>query len=131
MSCSSSFQTTFVDPSATKFIPSIRSGSHTDKGYRESNEDEHICIDNLSAHLGDLFGCPLPSAFYGVFDGHGGSNAAAAYVKDNAMKLFFEDANLPQTSDVDDSFLEKLENRHRKAFLLADQALAGECSGMF
>ncbi|GFZ21646.1 protein phosphatase 2C family protein [Actinidia rufa] len=83
-----------------------------------------IYLHTWAIYLGAL----LPGAFYGVFDGHGGSNAAAVYVKDNAMKLFFEDANLPQTSDVDDNFLEKLENRHRKAFLLADQALAGECS---
>lgn len=29
-------------------------------------EDEHIRIDDLSAHLGSLLVCPLPSAFYGV-----------------------------------------------------------------
>ncbi|GFZ11596.1 protein phosphatase 2C family protein [Actinidia rufa] len=128
VSCKSSFQTTVIEPSATKFVPSIRSGSHTDKGYRESNEDEHIRVDDLSAHLGYIFVCPLPSAFYAVFDGHGGSNAAAAFVKENAMRLFFEDANLPQTFDVDDLFLEMLEGSHRKAFLQADQALAEECS---
>ncbi|KAF5956248.1 hypothetical protein HYC85_003473 [Camellia sinensis] len=128
VSCLSSFQTNVIETSTTKFAPSIRSGSHTDKGCRKSNEDEHICVDNLSAHLDYLFGYPLPSAFYGVFDGHGGSNAAAAYVKENAMKLFFEDANLPPTSDIDDAFLEKLKNSHHRAFLLADQALASECS---
>ncbi|XAR49734.1 Phosphoprotein phosphatase [Bertholletia excelsa] len=128
VSCSSDIQPTVIEPSSPKFVPSIRSGSHTDKGYRNYNEDEHICIDDLSAHLGYLFGCPIPSAFYAVFDGHGGSNAAAAYVKENAVKLFFEDANLPQTSYIDHTFLEKVEDSHRKAFLLADQALAGECS---
>ncbi|KAI8019028.1 putative protein phosphatase 2C 13 [Camellia lanceoleosa] len=128
VSCLSSFQTNVIETSTTKFAPSIRSGSHTDKGCRKSNEDEHICVDNLSAHLDYLFGYPLPSAFYAVFDGHGGSNAAAAYVKENAMKLFFEDANLPPTSDIDDAFLEKLKNSHHRAFLLADQALASECS---
>ncbi|KAI8561915.1 hypothetical protein RHMOL_Rhmol04G0379300 [Rhododendron molle] len=126
VSCKTSFQTTIMESSSSNFVPSIRSGSHTDQGSRESNEDEHICIDDLSAHLGYLFGCPLRSAFYAVFDGHGGSNAAAAFLKENAMRLFFEDANLPQTSDIDDLFLEKLEGSHRKAFLLADQALARE-----
>lgn len=29
-------------------------------------EDEHIRIDDLSAHLGSLFRFPKPSAFYGV-----------------------------------------------------------------
>ncbi|KAL6970193.1 protein-serine,threonine phosphatase [Sarracenia purpurea var. burkii] len=128
VSCSSSFQTSVVESSATMFFPSIRSGSHTDKGYREWNEDEHLRIDNLSAHLGYLFGSPLRTSFYAVFDGHGGSNAASAYVKDNAIKLFFKDANLPQTSEIDDVFLEKLEKSHRKSFVLADQALAGEYS---
>ncbi|XP_028091431.1 probable protein phosphatase 2C 13 [Camellia sinensis] len=131
VSCKNGIQTTVIESSsASKFVPSIRSGSHTDIGYRKINEDEHICIDDLSAHLGYLFGCRLSSAFYAVFDGHGGSNAAAVFVKENAMKLFFEDANLPQTSEIDDLFLEQLESCHRKAFLLADQALAGECSSV-
>uniref|UniRef100_A0A5B7BTW0 protein-serine/threonine phosphatase n=1 Tax=Davidia involucrata TaxID=16924 RepID=A0A5B7BTW0_DAVIN len=127
VSCSSSIQTTIIESPTTKFVPSIRSGSHMDTGFRDSMEDEHIRIDDLSAHLGSLFRCPLPSAFYAVFDGHGG-HEAAAYVKNNAMRLFFEDANLPQTSDIDDSFLEELGNSNRRAFLLADQALADECS---
>ncbi|XP_052208089.1 probable protein phosphatase 2C 47 [Diospyros lotus] len=110
------------------FIPNFRSGSHTDRGYREFNEDEHICIDDLSAQLGHLFGCPLQSAFYAVFDGHGDSNAAAAYIKEHAMNLFFEDVNLPQTSEINDAFLKELVSAHRRAFLLADQALAGESS---
>ncbi|KAL7210673.1 hypothetical protein ACSBR1_032101 [Camellia fascicularis] len=130
-SCKNGIRTTVIESSsASKFVPSIRSGSHTDIGCRKINEDEHICIDDLSAHLGYLFGCRLSSAFYAVFDGHGGSNAAAVFVKENAMKLFFEDANLPQTSEIDDLFLEQLESCHRKAFLLADQALAGECSSV-
>ncbi|XAR56950.1 Phosphoprotein phosphatase [Bertholletia excelsa] len=128
VSCSNSIQTAVIQSSTPTFIPIIRSGSHTDKGVREFNEDEHICIDDLSAHLGYLFACPVPNAFYAVFDGHGGSNAAAAFVKKNAVRLLFEDVNLPQTSDVDNDFLDKLESSHRKAFLLADQALAAEYS---
>ncbi|XP_052203823.1 probable protein phosphatase 2C 13 [Diospyros lotus] len=126
---SSSIQTTVVQSSVRSFIPANRSGSHTDKGCRESNEDEYICIDDLSAHLGYVFGCTMPSAFYAVFDGHGGSNAAAAFLKEKALQLFFGDAILPQTSGIiSDAFLEELENSHRKAFLLADEALARECS---
>lgn len=89
-------------------------------------DDEHIQIDDLSAHMGSFFGCPMPSAFYAVFDGHGGPDAAA-YIKRNAMRLFFEEADLPHTSDID-AILKELENSHRKAFLLADLALADECS---
>ncbi|KAG2721239.1 hypothetical protein I3843_02G058800 [Carya illinoinensis] len=90
-------------------------------------EDEHIRIDDLSAHMSSFFGCLIPRAFYAVFDGHGGPDAAS-YMKKNAMRLFLEDADLPQTSDIDAIFLEELENSHRKAFLLADIALANECS---
>jgi protein phosphatase 2C family protein 2/3 len=84
-------------------------------------DDEHVRIDDLSAHLGSYFKCP--SSFYAVFDGHGGPDAAA-YVKRNAVRLFFEDVHLPQTSDVDDVFLRALLNSHREAFLQADSALA-------
>ncbi|XP_022860309.1 probable protein phosphatase 2C 13, partial [Olea europaea var. sylvestris] len=125
-SCSTSghITTVFESPSS-KFVPSICSGSHSDIGPRCSNEDEHIRIDDLSAHLGSLYKWSQPSAFYAVFDGHGGSDAAA-YVKNNAMKFFFEDAILPQTSDNDEKFLQDLVRAHRKAFSLIDLALADE-----
>lgn len=126
VSCATTIKTTLVE-SSTKFTPSIRSGSHTDIGPRKSNEDEHIRIDDLSNQLGLLYPWPLPSSFYAVFDGHGGSEAAS-YLKEHAMKLFFIDSDVPQTSDIDDFFLEKLEKSHCRAFLLADKALADECS---
>lgn len=49
-----------------QFTPSLRSGSFADIGPRRYMEDEHIRIDDLSAHLGSLFQFPKPSAFYGV-----------------------------------------------------------------
>lgn len=110
-----------------EFIPSIRSGSFADIGTREYMEDEHIRIDDLSGHLGSVFTCPAPSAFYGVFDGHGGSDAAA-YIKRHAIRFFFEDAEFPHASVADTVFLESLENSVRKAFLQADLALADDCT---
>ena len=44
------------------------------------------------------------------------------------MGFFFEDASFPQTSEVDNVFLQEAENSLRKSFLLADGALADDCS---
>ncbi|KAL8244538.1 hypothetical protein R6Q59_010796 [Mikania micrantha] len=130
MGCAASIQTStiVVESPSRKPSGSIRSGSHTDIGPRKSNEDEHIRIDDVSSQLGSLYPLPHPCSFYAVFDGHGGSEAAS-YLKEHAMRLFFIESDLPQTSNIDDDmFLQELENCHCRAFLLADQALADECS---
>jgi protein phosphatase 2C family protein 2/3 len=125
--CLDAVEDATIESSAAKFAPNIRSGSYADIGPRQFMEDEHIQIDDLSAHMGSFLACSMPSAFYAVFDGHGGPDAAA-YIKRNAMKLFFEDADLPHTSDIDAIFLKELENSHRESFLRADLALAHEHS---
>ncbi|XP_010465755.1 PREDICTED: probable protein phosphatase 2C 43 [Camelina sativa] len=126
-SCCSAAATIIEEP-ATEFIPNISSGSYADKGdNREYMEDEHICIDDLSVHLGSsYYRFPVPIAFYGVFDGHGGSEASQ-FIKENAMSLFFEDAVFRESPSVVDSlFLKELEKSHRKAYRLADLAMEDE-----
>ncbi|WOL04017.1 putative protein phosphatase 2C 47 [Canna indica] len=109
------------------FVPSIRSGSYANIGPRRYMEDEHICIDDLSANLGSILRCPTPSAFYGVFDGHGGPEAAA-YIKRHAIRFLFEDASFPQAFEPDNEFLKSVKDSVRRAFLLADLALADDCT---
>ncbi|KAM7278508.1 hypothetical protein ACFE04_005642 [Oxalis oulophora] len=128
VSCSETIKKDSVmEPAVVKFLPKIRSGSYSDIGPRRSMDDEHIMIDDLAAHLGSLFKCPVPTSFYGVFDGHGGPEAAS-FIKRNAMRLFFEDSTLPHISEIDDEFLKELENSHKNAFKLADLALADDSS---
>nr|VDD58065.1 unnamed protein product [Brassica oleracea] len=115
------------DSTIPVYIPTIRSGSYADVGPKRSMEDEHICVDDLSSQLGCLFQLPKPSAFYAVFDGHGGSEAAT-YVKQNAIRLLFEDDNFPQTSEVNSVYVEQVKSSLRNAFLQADLALAEDCS---
>lgn len=116
-----------IDETAIEFIPSIRSGSFADIGPRRYMEDEHICIDDLSMHLGALLRCPSPSAFYGVFDGHGGSDAAS-YIKRHAISFFFQNSEFPQALHADKAFAELVEDSLRRAYLLADLAMADECT---
>ncbi|KAJ0229420.1 protein phosphatase 2C 13 [Hirschfeldia incana] len=118
--------TTTIEEPTCEFLPAIRSGSFADIRDRDTMEDEHICIDDLSTHLSSR-SFSLPSAFYGVFDGHGGSEASL-YMKENLTRLFFQDAVFPEmlSTIVDDFFLQELESSHRKAFALADLAMADE-----
>lgn len=127
VSCPEIIKDSILETPAKMFLPNVHSGSYTDIGPRGSMDDDHIQIDDLACHLGFVSNYPMPSAFYAVFDGHGGPDAAA-FVKRNAMRLFFEDADMLQSYDTDEFFLEKLEDSHRRAFIRADLALADEQS---
>ncbi|CAN8321238.1 unnamed protein product [Cochlearia groenlandica] len=117
--------TTTIEEPACEYLPTISSGSFADIRSRETMEDEHICIDDLSANLRSL-DISVPSGFYGVFDGHGGPEAAI-YMKENLTRLFFEDAVFSEMPTIVNSFfLEELAKSHRKAFALADLAMADE-----
>ncbi|CAN6303492.1 unnamed protein product [Urochloa humidicola] len=74
-------------------------------------EDAHVCISDLATN----FGCKAVSdeviSFYGVFDGHGGKDAAH-YIRDNLARVIVEDADFPLELEkvVKRSFVQT--NRH-------------------
>ncbi|CAJ2642799.1 probable protein phosphatase 2C 27 [Trifolium pratense] len=78
----------------TEFVPIFRSGSCAERGPKQYMEDEHICIDDLIHHIGSASNIPFPGAFYGVFDGHGGTDAAL-FVRNNLLRLIVEDSQFP------------------------------------
>ncbi|KFK38379.1 hypothetical protein AALP_AA3G106200 [Arabis alpina] len=71
-------------------------------------EAEFIYLDHLTQHIGSSTG-----AFYGVFDGHGGVDAAS-FTKKNILKLVMEDKHFPTNT----------KKATRSAFVKTDHALA-------
>eukprot|EP00249_Psilotum_nudum_P008170 c21088_g1_i1 orf=776-1477(+) len=80
--------------SKMEYKPIIRSGSWSDIGARFDMEDEHVLIDDLLGHLGSLAIGDATGAYYGVFDGHGGKEAAK-FVKEKLLKFVVEDGAFP------------------------------------
>lgn len=99
-----------------EFLPFIRSGGWTDIGQRNLMEDAHVCIDDLVKHLGELVIGESTGAYYGVFDGHLGKDAAH-FVRENLLKFIIEDAAFPQA----------VEEAVKRAFLRTDRAFAQAC----
>ncbi|XP_011016402.1 PREDICTED: probable protein phosphatase 2C 27 [Populus euphratica] len=99
----------------TDFLPLFRSGSCAEGGPKQYMEDEHVCIDNLVDHLDATANCPSPGAFYGVFDGHGGTDAAL-FVKNNILRFIVEDSHFPIC----------VEKAIKSAFVKADYAFADD-----
>ncbi|XP_039050232.1 probable protein phosphatase 2C 27 [Hibiscus syriacus] len=100
-----------------EFLPILRSGSCAETGPKQCMEDEHICIDDLIGHLGTTGEVPSPGAFYGVFDGHGGIDAAL-FIRKNILKFIVEDLHFPIC----------VEKAIKSAFLRADYSFADASS---
>ncbi|KAK0577006.1 hypothetical protein LWI29_026499 [Acer saccharum] len=101
----------------SEFLPVFRAGSCAEMGPKQYMEDEHICIDNLIDHLGTTAKFPSPGAFYGVFDGHGGTDAAS-FVRNNILRFIVEDSQFPSC----------VEKAIKSAFVQADYAFADASS---
>ncbi|KAE8056427.1 hypothetical protein FH972_013202 [Carpinus fangiana] len=101
----------------SEFIPIVRSGACTNIGLRPKMEDVYVCVDDFTQKYGLKNMTDGPSAFYGVFDGHGGKHAAdfACY---HLPKFIVEDENFPKD----------IERVIASAFLQTDTAFADACS---
>ncbi|ONH95263.1 hypothetical protein PRUPE_7G060000 [Prunus persica] len=100
-----------------EFVSVFRSGSCSEKGPKQYMEDEYICVDDLHEHLGQMENLPSPGAFYGVFDGHNGVDAAS-FIKKNILRFIVEDSHFPSG----------IRKAVRSAFVKADHAFADASS---
>ncbi|KAJ4792584.1 Protein phosphatase 2C family protein [Rhynchospora pubera] len=99
------------------FEPRIRSGEWSDIGSRQYMEDTHVCIYDLAKNYGYDSIVEETISFYGVFDGHGGKDAAH-FVRDNLPRVIVEDADFPLD----------LEKVVRRSFVQTDTQFAKTCS---
>ncbi|XP_004287235.1 PREDICTED: probable protein phosphatase 2C 27 [Fragaria vesca subsp. vesca] len=109
-----------VDPKQNMlhFVPALRSGEWSDIGFRSHMEDTHICIGDLAKKFGyNVLNDEEAISFYGVFDGHGGKDAAQ-FVRDNLPRVIVEDSDFPV----------ELEKVITRSFVETDAAFAKTCS---
>ncbi|XP_010526197.1 PREDICTED: probable protein phosphatase 2C 22 [Tarenaya hassleriana] len=103
--------------SGSEFVPFLRSGAWSDIGSRPHMEDVYLCIDNFTGDYGLENSEDGPSAFYGVFDGHGGKHAAD-----------FACYHLPRFIVDDEEFPKEIKKVLSSAFLRTDTAFARACA---
>ncbi|KAK6946543.1 PPM-type phosphatase-like domain [Dillenia turbinata] len=107
----------FVSGPLASDVNIFRSGSCSEIGPKTYMEDEYISIDNLLDHLGTTVRVPSPAAFYGVFDGHGGSDASS-FIRSNILSFITQNSHFPTC----------VGKAIHSAFLEADQAFANTTS---
>ncbi|KAK4485852.1 hypothetical protein RD792_008500 [Penstemon davidsonii] len=100
-----------------EYIPLLRSGAWADMGSRSCMENVYVCADNFMRDYGLNSPTRRPSAFYGVFDGHGGKHAAD-----------FACYHLPRLIAEDENFPHEIDKVISSAFLQTDTAFAEACS---
>ncbi|ESQ46679.1 hypothetical protein EUTSA_v10000194mg [Eutrema salsugineum] len=100
-----------------EFVPAMRSGAWSDIGSRSSMEDAYLCLDNFMDSFGLKNSEEGPSAFYGVFDGHGGKHAAD-----------FACHHIPRYIVEDQEFPSEINKVISSAFLQTDTAFSEACA---
>ncbi|CAH8391470.1 unnamed protein product [Eruca vesicaria subsp. sativa] len=101
----------------SEFVPSMRSGAWSDIGSRSTMEDAYLCLDNLMDSYGLKDSEDGPTAFYGVFDGHGGKHAAE-----------FACHHIPRYIVEDQEFSSEINKVISSAFLQTDSAFSEACA---
>nr|XP_024378396.1 probable protein phosphatase 2C 22 [Physcomitrium patens]XP_024378397.1 probable protein phosphatase 2C 22 [Physcomitrium patens]XP_024378398.1 probable protein phosphatase 2C 22 [Physcomitrium patens]XP_024378399.1 probable protein phosphatase 2C 22 [Physcomitrium patens]XP_024378400.1 probable protein phosphatase 2C 22 [Physcomitrium patens]XP_024378401.1 probable protein phosphatase 2C 22 [Physcomitrium patens]XP_024378402.1 probable protein phosphatase 2C 22 [Physcomitrium patens]XP_0 len=92
------------------YAPKCRSGGCSERGKRRTLEDALVQVDDLSDQLGSS------GAFYGVFDGHDGADAAL-YAKEHLLSLLLQDP----------LFSTSVEKAVKKVFLRLDRDFKEAC----
>ncbi|TVU12332.1 hypothetical protein EJB05_45970 [Eragrostis curvula] len=115
--CENTTATDFRQNKLCNFVPTIRSGDWSDIGGRRNMEDAHVCIPDLAKKFGLGSLDDEVVSFYGVFDGHGGKDAAH-FVRDNLPRIIVEDSDFPL----------QLERVVRRSFMQTDSQFAESCS---
>ncbi|KFK32556.1 hypothetical protein AALP_AA6G258400 [Arabis alpina] len=106
-----------LEKSKPEFVPSMRSGAWSDVGSRSTMEDAYLCLDNFMDSYGLKNSGDGPSAFYGVFDGHGGKHAAD-----------FACHHIPRYIVEDQEFPSEINKVISSAFLQTDIAFSEACA---
>ncbi|KAI5669461.1 hypothetical protein M9H77_19314 [Catharanthus roseus] len=106
-----------INSYGTEFTPVPRSGAWTDIGSRSTMEDVYVRTDDFMHDYRLKNANQGPSAFYGVFDGHGGKHAAD-----------FACYHLPRFIAEDEDFPLEIDRVIASAFLQTDTAFAEACS---
>ncbi|XP_028781504.1 probable protein phosphatase 2C 47 [Neltuma alba] len=110
--------TTTTTEDKSEFSPVFRSGSCSEKGPKQYMEDEFIAVDTLHENLPPAtHHLPSPGAFYGIFDGHGGTDAAL-FTRKNILKFITTDSHFPCS----------IQKAIKSAFVKVDHALADAIS---
>ncbi|CAM0913078.1 unnamed protein product [Alopecurus aequalis] len=115
--CENTTTADFKQGNFANFLPIVRSGGWSDIGSRQYMEDTHVCIADLAKSFGYPTADKEVVSLYGVFDGHGGKDAAH-FVRDNLPRVIVEDADFPLQ-------LEKVVSR---SFVQIDSQFAAKCS---
>ncbi|KAI9092754.1 hypothetical protein K1719_027551 [Acacia pycnantha] len=100
-----------IEDCKSEFLPNLRSRACA------SMEGVYLCVDNFLPKFGPKNHIDGPSAFYGVFDGHGGKHAAD-----------FSCHHLPKFIVEDESFPSDIEKIVASAICRIDNAFVDACS---